>query len=142
MVAYAARFIREEDGGFSVTFRDLPEANAFGDDVEQALESAMCGLAVALEFRVKDDEPWPTPSALAEDERLITLPVLVEAKLALMRRMHETGTTKVELARRLGISEGAVRRLLRFDHRSHIGQIERALAKLGSRLEVRLGRAA
>ena len=68
--------------------------------------------------------------------------MLIEAKLALMRRMHETGTTKVELARLLGVSEGAVRRLLRFDHRSHIGRIEAALARLGSRLELRLRQAA
>lgn len=142
MVAYPAQLISEEDGGFSVTFRDLPEANAGGDDLEQSLEAAVEGLAVALEFRIRDDEPWPTPSDPAPDERVIVLPVLVEAKLALMRRLHETGTTKVELARRLGLSEGAVRRLLRFDHRSHIGQIEAALAVLGARLELRLRHAA
>jgi len=82
--------------------------------------------------------PGPSLRRPLEDERLITLPVLIEAKLALMRRMYETGITKVELARLLGISEGAVRRLLRFDHRSHIGRIEAALEKLGSRLELRL----
>jgi antitoxin HicB len=142
MVAYPALFIPEEDGGFSVAFPDLPEANAFGDDLEQTLKAAMYGLAVALEFRIRDDEPWPKPSVIAKGERLITLPVLVEAKLALMRRMHETKTNKVELARLLGISEGAVRRLLRFDHRSHIGQIEAALARLGGRLELKLRRAA
>jgi antitoxin HicB len=142
MIAYPARFTPEEENGFSVTFRDLPEANAFGDDLEQTLLAATYGLALALEFRIRDDEPWPEPSPVLADERLITLPVLIEAKLALMRRMHETGTTKVGLARLLGISEGAVRRLLRFDHRSHIGQIEAALDKLGSRLDLRLRRAA
>ncbi|HYZ25832.1 MAG TPA: type II toxin-antitoxin system HicB family antitoxin [Geminicoccaceae bacterium] len=142
MVAYPALFIPEVDDGFSVTFRDLPEANAFGDDLRGTLEAAMYGLAVALEFRIRDNEPWPLPSPAGADERLITLPVLVEAKLALMRRMHETGTTKVELARLLGVSEGAVRRLLRFDHRSHIDRIEAALERLGSRLELRLRRAA
>ncbi|MGH6896718.1 MAG: type II toxin-antitoxin system HicB family antitoxin [Geminicoccaceae bacterium] len=142
MVAYPACFIPEADGGFSVTFRDLPEANAFGDDLEDTLRAAMYGLAVALEFRIRDDEPWPKPSPALKGERLITLPVLIEAKLALMRRMHETGTTKVDLARLLGISEGAVRRLLRFDHRSHIGRIEAALARLGSRLELSLRQAA
>ena len=142
MVAYPAHFISEQDGGFSVTFRDLPEANAFGDDLEHTLRAATYGLAVALEFRIRDDEPWPEPSRVLEGGRLITLPVLIEAKLALMRRMHETGTTKVELARLLGISEGAVRRLLRFDHRSHIGRIEVALERLGSRLELRLRQAA
>ena len=42
--------------------------------------------------------------------------------------------TKVGLARRLGLSEGAVRKLLNPNHRSHIGQIERTLAKVGRRL--------
>jgi antitoxin HicB len=142
MVAYPAALEREADGGFVVTFRDLPEAVAQGDDLDQALVAGMYSLAVALEFRIRDDEPWPEPSPALADERLVTLPVLIEAKLALMRRMHETATSKVELARLLGISEGAVRRLLRFDHRSHIGQIEAALERLGSRLEQRLRRAA
>ncbi len=142
MVAYPALFLPEDDGGFSVIFRDLPEANAFGDDLERTLEAAMYGLGVALEFRIRYDEPWPEPSPVAEGERLIELPVLIEAKLALMRRMHETGTNKVELARLLGVSEGAVRRLLRFDHRSHIDRIEAALKRLGGRLELKLGRAA
>jgi antitoxin HicB len=140
MVAYPALFIPEADGGFSVTFRDLPEANAFGTDLKGTIEAAVYGLAVALEFRIRDDELWPRPSRILDGERSITLPVLIEAKLALMRRMHETGTTKVDLARLLGISEGAVRRLLRFDHRSHIGRIEAALERLGSRLELRLRR--
>lgn len=142
MVAYPAQLISEEDGGFSVTFRDLPEANALGDGLDRALDAAVYGLAVALEFHIRDDEPWPKPSEPAANERVVLLPVLIEAKLALMRRLHETGTTKVELARRLGLSEGAVRRLLRFDHRSHIGQIEAALATLDARLELRLRHAA
>ena len=41
-----------------------------------------------------------------------------------------------DLARLLDVDEKAVRRLLDFDHQSHIGQIERALAMLGRRLEV------
>jgi antitoxin HicB len=142
MVAYPAALEREADGGFVVTFRDLPEAVAQGDDLDQALEAGMYSFAVALEFRIRDGEAWPRPSPALEGERVITLPVLIEAKLALMRRMHETGTTKVELARLLEISEGAVRRLLRFDHRSHIGRIEAALARLGSRLELTLRQAA
>ena len=65
MVAYPALFSPEADGGFSVTFRDLPEANAFGDDLEDTLQAAMYGLAVALEFRIRDDELWPEPSPAA-----------------------------------------------------------------------------
>ncbi len=142
MTAYPATFESEDDGGFVVTFRDLPEAVTQGDDLDDALVAAMYVLGVALEFRIKRDEPWPEPSPVAEGERLIELPVLIEAKLALMRRMHETGTNKVELARLLGVSEGAVRRLLRFDHRSHIDRIEAALKRLGGRLELKLSLAA
>jgi hypothetical protein len=59
-----------------------------------------------------------------------------------MRRMHETGVTLDDLALRLGLNERAARRLLRFDYRSHIGEIERALAELGTRLELRTREAA
>jgi antitoxin HicB len=52
-----------------------------------------------------------------------------------MRAQHITRTA---LARRVGLQESAVRRLLDLDHRSHIDQIARALAALGKRLEVRV----
>jgi antitoxin HicB len=50
--------------------------------------------------------------------------------------MREAQISNVELARRLGVTENVVRKLLDLDHRSHIGQVEAALAKLGVRLEV------
>lgn len=138
MVAYPALLTAESDGGYSVMFRDIPEAIGQGDTREQALAAAVDVLAVALEFRIKDHEPWPHPSAPATGEDVISLPTLIEAKLALIRRMDETGTTKAVLARELGVSEGAVRKLLRFDQRSHIGRIEAALHRLGKRLELRV----
>ncbi len=64
------------------------------------------------------------------------MPPLVAAKLALYRAMRGAGSTRVALGKRLGISEGAVRRLLDLDHRSHIGQVEAGLAVLGKRLVV------
>ena len=66
------------------------------------------------------------------------MPPLVAAKLALYEAMRAQGITRTELARRLGLQENAVRRLLDLDHRSHIHQIDRALAALGQRLEVRV----
>jgi antitoxin HicB len=67
---------------------------------------------------------------------MITLPTLVTAKLALYEAMREAGLSNSELGRRLGISEGAVRRLLDVDHRSHIGQLEAGLQVFGHRLAV------
>jgi antitoxin HicB len=67
---------------------------------------------------------------------MITLPTLVTAKLALYEAMCEAGLSNSELGRRLGISEGAVRRLLDVDHRSHIDQLEAGLQVFGHRLAV------
>ncbi len=67
---------------------------------------------------------------------MITLPTLVTAKLALYAALREASLSNIELGRRLGISEGAVRRLLDLDHRSHIGQVEAGLQALGHRLVV------
>ena len=66
------------------------------------------------------------------------LDCLVAAKLALYEAMRAQRITRSELARRLGLQENGVRRLLDLDHRSHIDQVDRALAALGKRLEVRV----
>ena len=137
MLAYAATLTPDaDDGGYVVTFRDVPEAITQGETLEAALHNAADALTVALEFYAEDQEGFPKPSEPRPDEHLITLPALVAAKLELYRRMCETATTRVALARMLGIDERAVRRLLAYKHRSHLGQIEAALAKLGKRLEI------
>ena len=50
--------------------------------------------------------------------------------------MRSQGVGNTALASRLGLTEGAVRRLVDLDHRSHIGQVETALHALGQRLTV------
>jgi antitoxin HicB len=61
---------------------------------------------------------------------------LAAAKLALHEAMLEGGVGNVELAKRLGLDEKAVRRLRDPLHRSHIGAVETALRALGRRLVV------
>jgi hypothetical protein len=52
-------------------------------------------------------------------------------------RFQQPRTALIADRRRcVGNSEGAVRRLLDLDHRSHIGQVEAALAALDKRLSV------
>jgi predicted RNase H-like HicB family nuclease len=51
MLAYAATLTPdEEDGGFVVTFRDVPEAITQGGTLDEALHNAADALTVALEF--------------------------------------------------------------------------------------------
>ena len=117
-----------------VTFPDVPEAGTDAETREEALQEASDALIAALGGYVSAHRPIPQPSRVKPGQVLIPLPALVAAKLALYEAMREAGIGKVELGRRLGISEGAVRRLLDVDHRSHISQVEAGLQVLGHRL--------
>ena len=121
---------------YMVTFRDVPEAITGGWSPDEALEMAEDGLGVALGMYISAREDIPKPSSLADDEVLVAVPPIIAAKLALYKAMREQGISNVALAGRLGLSEGAVRRLVNPEHRSHIGQVERALRAVGHTLVV------
>ncbi len=125
-----------DDGGVSISFPDVPEALTCGDDRAEALASAQDALATALAGYVHERWDIPAPSAAADGQELIPVPPVTAAKLALYTAMRAQDVTNVELAGRLGISEAAVRKLLNPDHRSHIGQVERALRTVGRTLVV------
>ena len=64
MLAYAATLTPdEEDGGYVVTFRDVPEAITQGETLARRCCNAADALAVALEFlRYRQRFPSPRPS--------------------------------------------------------------------------------
>ena len=125
----------QDDGSILVTFPDIPEALTEGATPEEALELAQDCLIAALGGYVGEKRavPWPSP---ALGRATVALPALAAAKIALYGAMLAAGVGNTALARRLGLSEGAVRRLVDLDHRSHIGQVETALKVLGRRLMV------
>ena len=133
MSPYPAKLTAEPEGGLTVTFRDLGEAIAFGESEDEAIERAGEVLADALSYYAEDGKAFPKASAPKRGEKLVFLPVIIQAKLALWARMGELGLSKVELAARLGVDEKAVRRLLRLDYQSGVDKIEAALAVLGQR---------
>jgi antitoxin HicB len=127
--------ILEEADGVTVTFPDVPEAITCGATRSEALARAEDALVTALSFYTDAARALPAPS-IAHDRAVVTVPPLVAAKLALHDAMLAAGLSNVELGRRLGLDEKAVRRLRDPLHRSHIGQIETALRLLGKRLEI------
>ncbi len=126
----------EPDGGgfFVVTFPDVPEAGTDAPARDGALAEAEDCLIAALGGYVEMRRDIPEPSRPKRGQESVSLPPLVAAKLALYQAMRDAGVSGTSLARRLGLTEGAVRRLLDLDHRSHIGQVETALSVLGKRL--------
>jgi antitoxin HicB len=131
---YPAEITQATDG-VTVTFPDVPEAIATGPLMEDALEQARDALISALSFYVEEGQPLPIASS-TEGLPMIGVSILEAAKLALHDAMVSGKITNMELARRLGLDEKAVRRLRDPLHRSHIGQIEAALAALGRRVEL------
>ena len=127
---------------YVVTFPDVYGANTGGWSWQEALDLAKDCLGVALGMYVKARQDIPAPSPPAGGQVLIAVPAILAAKLALYTAMREQGVTSVALARRLGLQENAVRRLLDPGHRSHVSSVERALQALGRSLVVEDGAAA
>lgn len=142
MRAYPATLIPDPDGGFTVTFRDVPEAITESDTREDALLRAEDALESALAMYVAGKEPLPKASAAQPGEVIVPLSALGMAKAALYDAMRDQGVGRAELARRLRWHLAQVNRVLDLRHASKMEQIEAALAALGLRLIVDVARAA
>jgi antitoxin HicB len=136
--AFPYRFEPQESGGVLAQLVDVPEAHTFGaSEADAGGDNARDCLIAALGGYIRLGRAVPRPSP-ARGRPVVVLPPLVAAKLALYEAMRAQGIARRELARRLGLQENTVRRLLDLDHRSHIDQLDRALAALGRRLELRV----
>jgi antitoxin HicB len=133
--AYPYEMEPQLEGGWTVTFPDVPEAITQGDTAEEVAAMAEDALVTALSFYTDRGQPLPHPSP-ANGRPLAVVPPLVAAKLALHATMIETGMSNVVLGRQLGLEEKAVRRLRDPLHQSHIGAVDKALRLLGKRIEV------
>jgi antitoxin HicB len=125
----------EEPDDVTVTCPDVPEMVTCGRTVAEALDEAVDALATALSFYTDDGRKLPVPSP-ARGRPVVAVPALTAAKLALHEARVQGGVSNVELARRLGTDEKAVRRLRDPLHGSRIEAVEAALRVLGRRLEV------
>ena len=142
MHAYPATLTPDPEGGFTVTFRDVPEAITEGDTSEEALLRAEDALESALAMYIAAKEPLPVPSAAGTAEALVPLSALGMAKTGLYQAMREQGVGNAELARRLRWHLAQVSRALDLRHASKMEQVEAALAALGLRLIVDVAKAA
>ncbi len=137
--AYPAALTPDEvDGGFVVTFPDLPEAITQGESVADALEQAADALEEAMAGRIRRGDPIPSPSSSDPRQPLVPVPALTAFKAALYLALRESGLSKSELAARLDCDEKEVRRLLDPRHPSKLPRLQKALAALGKKLAVRL----
>jgi antitoxin HicB len=126
------------DGGFVVTFADIPEAITQGEDHRDALAQAADALEEAIAGRLRRRDEIPFPSQPAQGQAVVPVPALTAAKAALHLALQRCGLPQSELAARLGCDEKEVRRLLDPRHPSKLPRIQNALAALGQRIALRL----
>ena len=133
--SYPARFRKgREDGRILVTFPDFPRSATDGADMADAVEQATDCLGSAIAFALAYKEDIPRPSTPGRGQRMVPVPLWVAPKLALYWRMRELGISNSDLARKLGVTEAVVRRMLNPDHATKTAKLEVALEALGQRV--------
>src|SRR5215203_607121 len=78
----------ETDGGFVVTFQDVPEAITQGETVTEALAEAADALEEAIAGRIRRGDSIPDAS-LAADRPKVPVPAQTAAKAALYLALKE-----------------------------------------------------
>jgi antitoxin HicB len=128
----------EADGGFVVTFVDIPEAITQGDTEAEALAAAKDALESALDFYFEDKRAVPSPSKAKRGQNVIELPASLSAKVLLLNEMVTQDVRPAELARRLNTTPQEVTRLTNVRHTTRIDGIAAALQALGKHLDMRV----
>ena len=136
LFSYPAKFTTGSDGRVLVEFIDLPRVATDGKDAREAMEEAMDALGSDLSIRLSRREEIPTPSPAKRGQRQVPVPLWLAPKLALYLAMRDQRVSNSELARRLGIHERVVRRMLDPEHATKADRIQAALAVLGKQMTV------
>ena len=126
----------KDDGGFVVTFPDIPEAITQGDSIEEALAMALEALETALEFYFEDKRAVPKPSKPKRGQHVVGLPASLSAKVLLLNEMVMQNIRPSELARRLNTTPQEINRLTNLRHTTRIDGIAAALHAMGRHLEI------
>ncbi len=100
----------------------------------EAAEQAADCLGSAIAFALAYKEEIPRPSTPTRGQRLVPVPLWVAPKLALYWRMRDLGISNSDLARKLGVTEAVVRRMLDPDHATKTAKLEAALEALGQKV--------
>lgn len=139
VLAWPALLIPDDAGRIQVRFPDFPEALTDGADEPEALTEAADCLAEAVAARIADGADIPAPAPLRRGMHAVPLSPVLAYKAALFSAMRRDRISKSELARRLGLDEKDVRRLVDPKYRgSKVDRLHAALAACGVMAQITL----
>lgn len=133
---YPADFAPAEEGGYVITFPDLPEVITQGETIDECVEEASDALEEAIIGRINTGEDIPVPSPVGNGQYGIPVPAQSALKAALYEEIRAQGRSKLQMAARLGIDEKEMRRLLNPHHPSKLPRIAEILERVGKHVVV------
>lgn len=133
---YPAQLSPAPEGGFVVTFRDIPEAITQGETIEEATSQAADALLTAMDFYVEDRRTVPMPSQPTEAEHVIALPASAWVKVLLLNATIEQRISNAELGRRIGMTPSTAQRLFELHHTTKLDTLAAALSAVGKRITI------
>jgi antitoxin HicB len=133
---YPATLTPNGEGGYIVTFRDVPEAITEIWDKNELKETATDCLVTAVDFYIEDHRLFPAPSKTKKDDVIIQLPISISAKILLLNTMVLGNIRPVDLAKKMGIKPQEVNRIIDTGHTTKIDTIAKALSVLGKNLQL------
>uniref|UniRef100_UPI003AF1B8DD type II toxin-antitoxin system HicB family antitoxin n=1 Tax=[Ruminococcus] torques TaxID=33039 RepID=UPI003AF1B8DD len=111
---YPAIFHEAEEGGFWVSFPDLPECLTEGDDMQQAYEMAVDALGLSLISRKAEGEPIPKPTEINKVDAEDGILAVVEFDMMEYQKKHNSRAIKKTLSIPEWLNEEAVARGVNF----------------------------
>lgn len=135
-IIYPAIFAPQKEGGYCVSFPDLPEAITEGDTLDEAMFNAAEVLTLTLDGRLDEGMEIPAPSAKVKGARLVSPDAKTQAALLLRQARGKRPLSDVAAA--LGTSWPAAQRLEDPRHWPSLRQLDRAARACGRRLVLNL----
>lgn len=112
---YPALFHKAEEGGFWISFPDIPECLTQGDDMTQAYEMAVDALGLALTCREKEQQPFPNasdPTAITPEANSFL--VVIEFDMLAYKKRTNSRAIKKTLSIPEWLNEAAMAKGLNF----------------------------
>jgi predicted RNase H-like HicB family nuclease len=111
---YPSLFHKAEEGGYWVSFPDLPECFTQGDNIDEAYRMSVDALGLALEDRIKaNDVPAPSPvENIAVEENAYV--VIIEFDLLEYKKRTASKAVKKTLSIPCWLNEAATERGINF----------------------------
>ncbi len=134
--AYPSKIAKAREGGWLIRFRDFPEGHSQAEASEDVLEAAEGLLQACIEGRLLDGLEVPAPGELRAGEILVGVPIETATKAALFRAVAGSGSSRLAIAKALGVDEKELRRMLDPRHASKLPRVARVLKSLGKELRL------